>query len=199
MSLHNASLPLGFTQLGKGNSRFTRCRRHSQTEPACRSHCLSRLPPVMTSSRRPTIANQSKTRVHDLKHTFGQRLRSARVSFEDRHDLLGHRSRRITTHYSAAELSMLIEAADTVCDRNGKRPEILVMRGVTRTNSRKKHGLFQRDKRKALILLAGEPGLEPGLTESESAVLPIKLFPNSEGRDKSAGTAADGRQLKPGI
>jgi integrase len=52
-------------------------------------------------------------RVHDLKHTFGRRLRAAGVSFEDRQDLLGHRSGRITTHYSQAELSSLIEAADT--------------------------------------------------------------------------------------
>jgi integrase len=28
-------------------------------------------------------------RVHDLKHTFGRRLRAAGVSFEDRQDLLG--------------------------------------------------------------------------------------------------------------
>lgn len=34
-------------------------------------------------------------RVHDLKHTFGRRLRSAGVSFEDRQDLLGHKSTRI--------------------------------------------------------------------------------------------------------
>ena len=52
-----------------------------------------------------------QVRVHDLKHTFGRRLRAAGVSFEDRQDLLGHRSGRITTHYSAAELSRLIEAA----------------------------------------------------------------------------------------
>jgi integrase len=39
-------------------------------------------------------------RVHDLKHTFGGRLRAAGVSFEDRQDLLGHKSGRITTHYS---------------------------------------------------------------------------------------------------
>ena len=45
-----------------------------------------------------------QVRVHDLKHTFGRRLRAAGVSFEDRQDLLGHRSGRITTHYSAAEL-----------------------------------------------------------------------------------------------
>jgi integrase len=45
-----------------------------------------------------------QVRVHDLKHTFGRRLRAAGVSFEDRQDLLGHRSGRMTTHYSAAEL-----------------------------------------------------------------------------------------------
>ena len=51
-------------------------------------------------------------RVHDLKHTFGRRLRAAGVSFENRQDLLGHKSGRITTHYSAAELSTLIDAAN---------------------------------------------------------------------------------------
>lgn len=45
-------------------------------------------------------ANLPLVRVHDLKHTFGRRLRAAGVSFEDRQDFLGHRSRRITTHYS---------------------------------------------------------------------------------------------------
>jgi integrase len=56
-----------------------------------------------------------QVRVHDLKHTFGRRLRAAGVSFEDRQDLLGHRSGRITSHYSKAELSNLIEAAEKVC------------------------------------------------------------------------------------
>ena len=55
-------------------------------------------------------------RVHDLKHTFGRRLRAAGVSFEDRQDLLGHKSGRITTHYSAAEIVNLLEAANKVCE-----------------------------------------------------------------------------------
>ena len=54
-------------------------------------------------------------RVHDLKHTFGRRLRAAGVNFEDRQDLLGHKSGRITTHYSAAELVNLLNAANKVC------------------------------------------------------------------------------------
>ena len=72
-------------------------------------------------------------RVHDLKHTFGRRLRSAGVSFEDRQDLLGHRSGRITTHYSAAELSRLLEAANSVCNVDGEnqQPEIVVLRRIS--------------------------------------------------------------------
>lgn len=61
-----------------------------------------------------------KVRVHDLKHTFGRRLRAAGVSFEDRQDLLGHKSGRITTHYSAAEIGNLIEAANKVCETKQK-------------------------------------------------------------------------------
>ena len=34
-------------------------------------------------------AGLPEVRVHDLKHTFGRRLRAAGVSFEDRQDLLG--------------------------------------------------------------------------------------------------------------
>jgi integrase len=82
-------------------------------------------------------ANLPLARVHDLKHTFGRRPRAAGVSFEDRQDLLGHRSARITTHYSAAELSRLIKAAERVCEQNGRRPELVVLRGRLETNSRK--------------------------------------------------------------
>jgi hypothetical protein len=62
-------------------------------------------------------AGLKKIRVHDLKHTLGRRLRSMGVSFEDRQDLLGHRSGRITTHYSSAEFQNLYEASNTVCEQ----------------------------------------------------------------------------------
>ena len=78
-----------------------------------------------------------QVRVHDLKHTFGRRLRASGVSFEDRQDLLGHRSGRITTHYSAAELSRLIEAANRVVDRDGAKPELVMLRGTLHGDSRK--------------------------------------------------------------
>jgi integrase len=82
-------------------------------------------------------AGLPRVRVHDLKHTFGRRLRAAGVSFEDRQDLLGHRSGRITTHYSAAELSRLIEAANRVCDGDRGQPELVVLRGSLERGSRK--------------------------------------------------------------
>jgi len=70
--------------------------------------------------------------VHDLKHTFGRRLRSAGVSFEDRQDLLGHKSGRITTHYSAAEISNLIRAANMVCktEPNAHSPTLTLLKCV---------------------------------------------------------------------
>lgn len=48
-----------------------------------------------------------QVRVHDLKHTFGRRLRAAGVPMETRKVLLGHKNGDITTHYSAPELEEL--------------------------------------------------------------------------------------------
>ena len=71
--------------------------------------------------------NLTQVRVHDLKHTFGRRLRAAGVSLEDRQDLLGHKTGKITTHYSAAELETLIEAANKVCEVGTRKSPALVM------------------------------------------------------------------------
>jgi len=68
--------------------------------------------------------------VHDLKHTFGRRLRAAGVSFEDRQDLLGHKSTRMTTHYSAAEIGKLLEAAEMGCRRNSVTPTLTLLRAT---------------------------------------------------------------------
>ena len=61
--------------------------------------------------------------------TFGRRLLPAGVSFEDRQSLLGHRSGRITTHYSAAELANLIDAANKICEMGvRKMPTLVIMK-----------------------------------------------------------------------
>ncbi len=69
----------------------------------------------------------SHVRVHDLKHTFGRRLRAAGISFEDRRDLLGHKSGRITTHYSQAELENLVAATNKVCGEESRKTPALVI------------------------------------------------------------------------
>jgi integrase len=75
-------------------------------------------------------------RVHGLKHTFGRHLRGVSVSFVDRQDLLAHKSGRITTHFSAAELQDLTEAANRVCvkkSRNGSPAQSLASSTATAT------------------------------------------------------------------
>jgi integrase len=54
----------------------------------------------------------ARVRVHDLKHTFGRRLRAAGVPLETRKVLLGHTNGDITSHYSAVEIGELIAAAE---------------------------------------------------------------------------------------
>jgi len=53
---------------------------------------------------RPAHDGFSRISIHDLKHTFGRRLRAAGVTLEDRKALLGHKNGSITSHYSAVEL-----------------------------------------------------------------------------------------------
>ena len=55
--------------------------------------------------------------VHNLRHSFGRRLRGAGIPLETRKALLGHAHGDITTHYSAAELSELLEAVEKIVDR----------------------------------------------------------------------------------
>jgi len=71
----------------------------------------------------------AQVRVHDLKHTFGRRLRAAGVPLETRKVLLGHKNGDITTHYSAPELQELIEAAERVCGQDfGKTSAVTLLR-----------------------------------------------------------------------
>ena len=60
-------------------------------------------------------------RLHDLRHTFGERLASAGVPFDARKTILGHHHGDITAHYSTPGLARLIEEVDRVT-RPGSRP-----------------------------------------------------------------------------
>jgi hypothetical protein len=68
-------------------------------------------------------------RTHNLRHTFGRRLRGAGVPLETRKALLGHASGDITTHYSAAELGELLAAAEKIVNRGlAQAPTLTVIR-----------------------------------------------------------------------
>lgn len=61
--------------------------------------------------------------VHNLRHTFGHRLRAAGVSFGDRQDLLWHTSGRVTTRYSAPDIQRLIDSVEAL--QGQKRTTVL--------------------------------------------------------------------------
>ena len=74
-------------------------------------------------------SNLTQVRLHDLKHTFGRRLRVVGVSLETRKVLLGHTNGDITSHYSAQEMEELIGAADKICGgKSGKTPALTLLK-----------------------------------------------------------------------
>lgn len=73
-----------------------------------------------------------RVRVHDLKHTFGRRLRSVGVSPETRRVLLGHKNGDITTHYSAPEITELLDTAVRVSERPAQGQRLVLLRGSAR-------------------------------------------------------------------
>jgi integrase len=77
---------------------------------------------------RPAHEGFAHIRIHDLKHTFGRRLRAAGVTEEDRKALLGHKNGSITSHYSAAELDQLIEAANKVSATDSRAPALTILK-----------------------------------------------------------------------
>jgi integrase len=77
---------------------------------------------------RPAPAGFSSIRVHDLKHTFGRRLRAAGVTEEDRKALLGHKNGSITSHYSGAELGKLIDEANKISATDSRGPALTILR-----------------------------------------------------------------------
>ena len=70
------------------------------------------------ASKLPSIRSVG---IHNLKHTYGARLRAAGVPEEDRNFLTGHKGRMsMTTYYSAPELSKMLEYSNRVCRQDDK-------------------------------------------------------------------------------
>ncbi len=71
----------------------------------------------------------SQLRVHDLRHTYGQRLRDAGVSQEDRTLLLGHADSGMPRHYAAATVAKLLEASNAVLKTRDRTMVLRVANG----------------------------------------------------------------------
>ena len=57
-------------------------------------------------------------RIHDLRHTYGARLRAAGVAYEDRAALLGHACRSMPELYASPDIKRLLSLANRVLERS---------------------------------------------------------------------------------
>ena len=113
----------GFVFTYRGNAIET---MHNSGWQAARARAAKQYPDELGE---PAPDGFKAIRVHDLKHTFGRRLRAAGVSLETRKVLLGHTTGDITSHYSAPELHELIEAVNRVCaGESGKTPALTLIK-----------------------------------------------------------------------
>lgn len=97
------------------------------------------LAPVMQYHRIGTMNNTAfqaarkraglAVRVHDFRHTFGQRLRDAGVAEEDRNLLLGHASAEMAQHYASATVARLVELANMAMERRDRVTLLRVVNG----------------------------------------------------------------------
>ena len=133
-----------FTWLNRQGRRVRLTRLTNSGWRAARRRAAGRYEQTL---ERTLPAAFKRVRVHDLRHTFGRRLRAVGVTLEDRQDLLGHKSGRMTTHYSAAEVGNLL---------GGRKPHSKLTR-ISRGNCAKN----RRVGWKLLKVLVEREGLEP--------------------------------------
>jgi integrase len=97
-------------------------------------------PPVMKYHRVSTMNNTAfqaarkaaglpGLRVHDLRHTYGQRLRDAGVPEEDRALLLGHATEGMARHYATATVARLVQLANRVSKTRDRTTLLRVVNG----------------------------------------------------------------------
>ncbi|HZP11569.1 MAG TPA: tyrosine-type recombinase/integrase [Nevskiaceae bacterium] len=100
---------------------------------------------------RPCPDGFRRLRVQDARHTFGHRLRANDVSLEDRQDLLGHKSGRITTHYSVAEVMRLIAAAESICKLGSRKSPAMPVLRIRDLAAKRRKPMGEKDLGNAVI------------------------------------------------
>ena len=76
-----------------------------------------------------TAAGLAGVRIHDLRHTFGQRLREAGVPQEDRALLLGHAVEGMPQHYATSTIARLVDLANSVTQTTDRTTLLRVING----------------------------------------------------------------------
>lgn len=71
----------------------------------------------------------SHVRVHDLRHTLGQRLREAGVSKEDRDLILGHASGEMSDLYASSTVARLVDVANKAAETRDRTTLLRVVNG----------------------------------------------------------------------
>lgn len=96
-----------------------------------RGHELGRLGTINNTGwqNARSAVGLAKVRVHDLRHTYGQRLRDAGVSEEDRALLLGHAIEGMPQHYATATVARLVDAANRVAHTVDRTTLLRVVNG----------------------------------------------------------------------
>lgn len=77
------------------------------------------------------------------------------MSFEDRQDLLGHKSSRITTHYSAPDVNRLLAESEKVVDMRVE-PMLRVVDVESPHKSPTEHGTSAPQSAQVLDLIGGD-------------------------------------------
>jgi integrase len=83
-------------------------------------------------------------RIHDLKHTYGERLEAAGVDFEVKQVLLGHKNGSVTSHYSGPRIAALLAAAEKVVTVADSLSIMRVVGGEAKPVKNAKNGLPER-------------------------------------------------------
>lgn len=92
-------------------------RKHHELAPLMQYHRIGTINNSAWHAAREK-AGLPKLRVHDLRHTYGTRLRAAGVLKEDRATLLGHATQSMPEHYAAADIGRLIDLSNGSLKRN---------------------------------------------------------------------------------
>jgi len=101
--------------------------KHIEKEPAMKYRRIVTMNNTGFQAAREAAGLQ--VRVHDLRHTFAQRLRDAGVSAEDRSLLMGHAVEGMAQHYASATVARLIEVANKVQETRDRTTLLRVVNG----------------------------------------------------------------------